>query len=82
MVPILRTLSNTIEMSESAGEGDRWRAVGQGDHVRLYSRADFIGALRSTGFIVRELTAESFGRHLFAKCGIAPTSVLYVVEKT
>jgi SAM-dependent methyltransferase len=62
-------------------EGERWRRFGQGDHVRCYTKDVFTSRLRDAGFIVRELGASHFGASTFARCGITPKSVLYVVEK-
>src|SRR5688572_11810004 len=81
MVPILLTLSRTIEMPESASENDRWRLVGQGDHVRLHCRTDFVEALCRAGFTVQQLGAGTFGQEAFNRHGISVKSVLYVVEK-
>lgn len=81
MVPIVLTLSGTVELPEGASEADGWRLVGQGDHVRLHQRSDFVARLRGAGFSVSELGVETFGAESFRRHGIASRSVLYVVGK-
>jgi hypothetical protein len=81
MVPILLSLPRTVELPEGADETAAWRLVGQGDHVRLHERSDFMGRLRAAGFAVSALGVEHFGAESFERHGIAPRSVLYVVDK-
>jgi SAM-dependent methyltransferase len=61
--------------------GERWRRFGQFDHVRTYTRYDFVRRLTEAGFVVRQLGIEHFGAETFSRCAITPTSILYVVEK-
>jgi SAM-dependent methyltransferase len=62
-------------------EGERWRRFAQGDHVRLYDRATFCSRMRRAGFDVDILDSKTFGRELFQRHGIAPSSVLYVARR-
>ncbi len=81
MVPINLALQATHEDSELTTEAERWRAFGQHDHVRVYSKNGFLARLRGAGFAVHELGVEHFGEPAFRDHGIHPRSVLYVAEK-
>jgi SAM-dependent methyltransferase len=81
MVPIILTLTDTDEDTELADEGERWRRFGQDDHVRMYSKNDFIDRVQQSGFRVRQYGKDFFGADVFARAGITSQSVLYVVEK-
>lgn len=80
LVPISLTLEQTEE-NPDAPEEERWKRFGQGDHIRLYAKNDFVPRIRSAGFIVREYGIEFFGRHCLEKLGLPETSTLYVVER-
>lgn len=81
MVPILTTLSETDEGPDVVTEEDRWRRFGQGDHVRMYARDDFVARLQAGGFDLSVLAKETFGADVFGYHGIADRSVLYVGHK-
>jgi ubiquinone/menaquinone biosynthesis C-methylase UbiE len=51
-VPIAMALDRTIEDPTATTEAQRIHRFGQGDHVRLYARADYIARLRAAGFFV------------------------------
>jgi predicted SAM-dependent methyltransferase len=81
MVPILLTLNETFEDRSIISEEDRWKYFMQGDHVRTYSRNDFVKRLSFAGFKVKQLDKKYFGDDVFERNGIDPRSVLYVAEK-
>lgn len=81
MVPINLTIEDIRENASCITENGRWKHFGQGDHVRLYSHKGFVARLQKTGFVVRQLRQENFENENFPRCGLSPTSVLYVVEK-
>lgn len=81
MVPIHLGLSEISENPAIEDEGDRWKYFGQNDHVRLYSKQGFIERLEATGFRVEQLDERCFGAAAFARHGIHPRSVLYVVHR-
>lgn len=81
MAPVMPHLEHTLEDQEATSEAERWRLFGQGDHVRLYAKRDFLLRVREAGFIVQELGAGYFGAEKFKRCGITACSVLYVVNK-
>jgi len=66
--------------NDATTEAERWRLFGQGDHVRLYAKTDFLKRISNAGFCVRELGADHFGADAFHRCGITSGSVLYVVS--
>lgn len=81
MAPIHLGLERTLEEPAHVTEAERWKFYGQGDHVRLYAKADFTRRVGDVGFAVRELGVEYFGAGSFVRHGIHPRSVLYLVEK-
>lgn len=81
MVPIIPTLKKTYEDNTKTTEDERWRFFGQGDHVRLYAKNDFISLMQQAGFVVTQYDVSSFGAEIFVKHAISLKSVLYVVRK-
>lgn len=81
MVPINLDVEQTDEDPTIDDESERWKRFGQGDHVRIYSRNDFIERISSNGFRVNQSDSNFFGQEVFEKHGIARGSVLYTVEK-
>ena len=49
--------------------------------MRIYSKCGFVGRLEEAGFHVNQFGVGYFGEQIFAKHGIHPRSVLYVVNK-
>lgn len=80
MVPLMTHFENTVEDPSATTEADRWRLFGQGDHVRLYAKQGFLRRIRSCCFQVTQLGMAHFGKSVFDRCGITPSSVLYVVR--
>jgi SAM-dependent methyltransferase len=81
MVPIVRGLAQTVEDPRHSTEADRWKHYGQGDHVRLFARDDFMHRIRSVGFELDVLGVEDFDPGDFRRRGISPTSKLYLATK-
>lgn len=81
MVPILLPLDTSYEDSSITSEEERMKHFGQPDHVRIYSKTDFVSRLTETGFIVKERDASYFGSTALDKAGVSQQSVLYLVEK-
>lgn len=82
MVPIIDGLEKTHEDPTIEDPNLRMKYFGQDDHVRLYSKSDFVKRLENAGFKVKTLGAEYFGTEVFNKNGIALKSVLYIAEKS
>jgi len=80
MVPVMTHLEDSVEDATATTEAERWRLFGQGDHVRLYAKPDFLKRIANAGFSVRQLGADHFGCDTFRRCGITSGSVLYVVS--
>lgn len=80
MVPLMTHLEKNLENPLATTEAERWRHFGQGDHVRLYAKQDFLHRIQAAGFRVAQLNAAYFGPAVFDRCGITPGSVLYVVS--
>jgi SAM-dependent methyltransferase len=81
MVPILSTATRTDEDPGVSDVTQRWLRFGQGDHVRMYCRQDFIARLRESGWSVAEMSTDSFAPGSFRQHGITERSVLYVGSK-
>lgn len=81
MVPINMQLESTMEDPACTDEALRWKYFFQDDHVRMYSKKDFISRLSAVGFTVEQLGIDYFSKEVFEKNAIWPTSVLYVVGK-
>jgi hypothetical protein len=82
MVPINLQLEQTMEDPTCTDEALRWKYFFQGDHVRMYSKKDFINRLTTVGFVVQQLDENYFTKEVFEKNAIWQTSVLYVVNKS
>lgn len=81
MVPINLSIENTLEDDNIKSEEDRWRYYGQGDHVRMYAKKDFVEKLERAGFKVNQFGIDYFGAETFRRHGINQRSILYIVEK-
>jgi len=81
MAPIMTDLPKTIEDPSITDEGERWRLFGQYDHVRLYSRNEYVERITAAGFHLEQLDIAYFGSRLFTKLGLKPSSVLYIVSR-
>jgi hypothetical protein len=60
---------------------ERIRRFLQGNHVRLYTRQEFIKRLKRAGFRVETLGVTHFGADVFRRCSIQERADLYVVRK-
>jgi len=81
MVPILLTATETDEDPAEPSVDERWARFGQDDHVRMYTRHDFLSRLGMAGFQVNALGSTAFGDGVFKRHGITEQSVLYVGRK-
>ncbi len=82
MVPLNLAIKTTDEDPMLENIAERIRRFGQEGHVRAYSKRDFIERVEAAGFFVNQLGIKYFGDKIFHRCGIADSSVLYVVEKS
>lgn len=79
MAPILLTIADTYENPEVTTPEERWRHFGQGDHLRLFSKAGFVDTLRRGGFAVQQIpVGDMVAPEVCDTHGIALQSVLYV----
>ena len=81
MVPILLSINTTYEDSTIITEEGRFEHFGLEEHLRIYSKNDFINKLISAGFKVESLDINFFGEKVFKELGISETSTLYVAKK-
>jgi SAM-dependent methyltransferase len=82
MAPTILSLKATIEDASLSDPEERFRRFGQGDHLRLYARHDFIERLTQAGFNVSGLGFTHFGGEVLERNGIQQGAVLYVCRKT
>lgn len=82
VAPIILNLQHTHEDPTVVSESERWRHFGQNDHVRLYAHDDYVQKIKSHGFLLQELGIKELGKDLFARLGLSPTSILYIVRKS
>lgn len=82
MVPIVLKLEQIDEDPTIMDAETRWKRFGQFDHVRLYSKKEFIERVQEAGFIVNQYGMDYFGADVFEECGISTKSILYIVEKS
>ncbi|NTW22341.1 class I SAM-dependent methyltransferase [Candidatus Falkowbacteria bacterium] len=80
-VPVLPTLEKDYENPSVRSLEDHWRYYGEADHVRVYSKVGYLEKLQASGFKVRQLGADFFGKETFENNRITPGSVLYIVTK-
>ena len=82
LVPLILSLDSSVENEEYLkSEHLRWKYFGQNDHVRMYSKKDFISRLQGVGFKVEQCGIDFFGKDVFDLNGLDVKSVLYVVKK-
>ncbi|MFN8673303.1 MAG: glycosyltransferase [Candidatus Sericytochromatia bacterium] len=82
MVPICLSIEKTLEGIDNGTIEERWKYYGQDDHVRLYSKKDFIKKIIDTGFKLEELDKNFFGEETLKIFGISNKSILYIVTKS
>lgn len=81
-VPIALALDRTIEDPEARTDQERIDRFGQEDHVRLYSRPDYIGRLRAAGFAVTaDDYAQSLGSEKVARFGLVQEEEVFICHK-
>lgn len=81
MVPLFWDVKETIEDPSHNTDELRLRYYGQDDHVRLFSRNDFLNRLHTAGFKISQLKPDDFDPHDIRENAIAENSILYVCQK-
>lgn len=81
MVPLFLDVEKTHENPDHTSEALRWQHYGQGDHLRLYSKKDFINQIESVGFEIEEVSPSKFNPELIRQNAIAENSILYKCNK-
>ncbi|HOU98266.1 MAG TPA: class I SAM-dependent methyltransferase [Bacteroidales bacterium] len=81
LVPILLSIDKTIENPSYNTDELRWKYYGQNDHLRLFSKKDFLSLIKSVPFEIKELGIDYFGADSFNICGLTETSTLYLCTK-
>ncbi|PLR83165.1 glycosyl transferase family 2 [Bacillus canaveralius] len=81
-VPIALNINMTLEDPTITTPEDRKRIFGQDDHVRIYSKSDFVNRLKLVGFRVEEYKPiECFGIDITSAIGLSEKDTLYIVYK-
>jgi SAM-dependent methyltransferase len=81
MAPLIPGLACTDEETTQALPKERWRRIGQDDHVRLYAHDDYMQRNSESGFNLRQLDQSYFGVQTFKRLGLKDSSILYIVSK-
>ena len=62
-------------------EMERWRRFGQNDHVRKYTKQDFLARIRESGLAVQLFDTGYFGHRASWENGLSSTATVYVVRR-
>lgn len=81
VVPILLIHDEMDEDPSVTDPAERIRRFGQDDHVRRYSKAEFLLRTQQAGFSIQQLGAAHFGADTFSEHGITEQSIVYIVGK-
>lgn len=81
MVPLFWDVEQTIENPDYNTDELRRKFYGQSDHVRLFSRSDFLKRISLAKFAIKTIDTSSFESKQISKYGIATNSILYVCSK-
>jgi SAM-dependent methyltransferase len=82
MVPLFWDVKATIEDNGHNTDELRLKYYGQDDHVRLFSRQDFLTRLSATGFKVEQLRPSEFDQMEIRQNAISDNSILYVCSRS
>jgi ubiquinone/menaquinone biosynthesis C-methylase UbiE len=80
-VPIALKLGASIELGTASTPEERERQVGQDDHLRLFTRADYLAVLSSAGLAVESFDAFAHDAQLAADWRLDPFETLFVCRK-
>ncbi|TYA56637.1 class I SAM-dependent methyltransferase [Formosa maritima] len=78
MAPVIPKLEFTLEDKSHTSEEDRVKYYGQADHLRLFSKKDFMSRIENGGFKLIQYDINKFGEEAFNKLGLKPSSILYI----
>ncbi|MEO8474626.1 MAG: methyltransferase domain-containing protein [Chryseolinea sp.] len=81
MVPLFWDVKETVEEAGADSEELRYKFYGQADHVRLFSKSDFIARLHNAGFLVSQVTPNKLDNKMVRENAISENSILYVCSK-
>ncbi len=81
LVPIPIGIVNTDE-EIGLPEEKNWKRFGQNDHVRLYSKIDFVNRLIESGFYVGEVDKAYIGENIYKENALCNDHVLYAATRS
>ena len=82
-VPYSTILNETVEDKEVMDSESREKKFGQKDHVRIYSKEDFIRRLMDSGFYVKPLNlSDLFGEYFSRKFALIRDEQIFICSKT
>lgn len=81
MVPLFWDVQSTLEDTAHNTDELRLRYYGQEDHVRLFSRTDFLNRIQSAGLRIAQFRPADFNPKTIKENKIANNSILYVCSK-
>lgn len=81
MVPLFWDVQSTLEDTAHNTDELRLRYYGQEDHVRIFSKTDFINRLQVAGFNITQIKSTAFDVQTIKENGISSNSILYICSK-
>jgi SAM-dependent methyltransferase len=82
MVPLFWDVQATVEDSSHITNELRLKHYGQEEHVRLFSRQDFLNRLNVAGFAVHQMLPSDIDQKKNKENAISDNSILYVCSKS
>ena len=80
-VPIALNLEHTIELGVESSAGQRIEKLGQDDHLRLFSRGDYLSRLGDAGFDVEQYRAFDHAPEAATRWLLDPFETLFVCRR-
>jgi ubiquinone/menaquinone biosynthesis C-methylase UbiE len=80
-VPIALKLERSIELPLASSPEERVRLVGQDDHLRLFTAADYLAVLEQAGFLVERYDAFADDSEMATEWRLDPFELLHVCRK-
>jgi SAM-dependent methyltransferase len=81
IAPISLSLKRTREDPNITEPEQRWKHFGQDDHLRHYSKPDFIKRIRNANFNLSFYDKSESASFIFKVLGLSKTSTLYLGKK-
>ena len=82
MVPFSLTIKSSIEDKKIKSPNEREKKFGQADHIRIYSKKDFLERLNKSGFKISEESLDKlYGKEIIRKYALIKGEKIFVCKK-